>query len=100
MEWRAYEPENCTYCADGMGTPLVLDADIIKTLMNLTASPPINDKENFEAIMEMIGARRMQAYWMFLHRLTPSNEVHYVMDIFKKVFERCVEDVVPPLIMG
>ena len=95
-EWRAYTPEKCTHCVDSIGTPLVLDADVIKTLVNLTHVMPIDDMENFKGIMEMIGARRMQAYWLYLRRLTPSKDVQYVMDTFKEVFERCVEDITKP----
>jgi len=95
-EWRAYTSEKCAHCVDSIGTPLVLDADIIKTLMNLTHVMPFDDMENFEGIMEMIGARRMQAYWLYLRQLTPAKNVQYVMDTFKKVFERCVEHVTKP----
>lgn len=96
--WRAYHPENCSHCVNSMGTPLVLGANHEQSLLHLIDVIPYEDMDNFIGIMEMIGARYIQAYWMYLLTLNPTENIRYLMNLYNEVFARIVEDVVPPLI--
>ena len=83
-----------------MGAPLVLEAGDIQNLLHLIDVIPFDDMDNFTGIMEMIGARYMQAYWMYLRILAPTENIQYLMEVFRGAFTRTVEDVVPPLECG
>jgi hypothetical protein len=80
-----------------MGAPLALEKYHKESLLHLIDVMPIDDMDNFTGIMQMIDARYMQAYWMYLRTLVPTKNIQYLMDVFHGAFKITVEDVVPPL---
>ena len=95
--WRAFESENCSHCEGKMGAPLALEQYHKESLLHLIDVMPIDDMDNFMGIMQMIDARYMQAYWMYLRTLEHDENVQHLMDVFHGAFTQTVEDVVPPL---
>jgi hypothetical protein len=81
-----------------MGAPLALEQYHKESLLHLIDVVPFDDMDNFTGIMQMIDARYMQSYWMYLRTLVPTKNIQYLMDVFHGAFKITVEDVVPPMV--